>query len=209
MKQIRILLVDDHEILMDGIAALLEDIPELKVAGKSSNVQDAIENIILVSPDIVITDITMGSAGGLELTREVSSRFPQIPVMVLSMHDTPDHIRSLMQAGARGYLLKNVRKAELVKAIHSVMSGEEYIQLELVPKYIQEPAIEKNFHQILSPREIEIIRLISKDLTTTEISKALFLSQFTVETHRKNILRKTNTKTVVGLLNYAREHQLL
>lgn len=209
MKQIRILLVDDHEILMDGIAALLEDIPELKVAGKSSNVQDAIENIILVSPDIVITDITMGSAGGLELTREVTSRFPQIPVMVLSMHDTPDHIRSLMQAGARGYLLKNVRKAELVKAIHSVMSGEEYIQLELVPKYIQEPAIEKNFHQILSPREIEIIRLISKDLTTTEISKALFLSQFTVETHRKNILRKTNTKTVVGLLNYAREHQLL
>lgn len=208
MKQIRLVLVDDHEILMDGMAALLNGIPGIQVIAKCATVNDALYNIDLLKPQLVITDISMGESGGLQLLNEMRTRFPLVRAIVLSMHHTAAYIQTMIEAGASGYLLKNVRESELVKAIETVMAGQEYIQQELVGKYSKEPP-ENSRTNLLSAREIEIIRLISQEFSTAEIAARLFLSQFTVETHRKNILRKTNSKSVVGLLNYAREQKLL
>ena len=127
------------------------------------------------------------------------------------MHDSFQHISSLLDAGAMGYLLKNVKQDELLLAIENVMAGRQYIQQSIATQYTrarqQQHMAEKQ--STLSPREIEIIRLIAQELTTADISKKLFLSEHTVDTHRKNIGRKTGTKTAVGLLKYAREQGIL
>lgn len=208
---IRILLVDDHDIVMDGIASLLSDVPQLKVVGKASSVDIAKEMIPDLLPDLVLTDITMGAASGLDLTRFIASSFPLVRVIVLTMHGEVHHISSMLEAGACGYLLKNVGPDELIKAIHQVMAGQRYLQQTLAGPYSRSLRSQQaSMRQCtLSPREVEIIRLVAGGMTSAEISQKLFLSEHTVDTHRKNILRKTGAKGVIGLVNYARERGLL
>lgn len=208
---IKVLLVDDHDIVMDGIASIVSEAPNLRVVGKASSVDMAKELLSQLTPDLVLTDISLGESTGLELTKYITGKYPSIKVIVLTMHDSVQHITSLLDAGAMGYLLKNVRQNELFLAIQKVMEGKQYIQQSIAVRYTkslnaqQEAAKQSQ----LSPREIEIIRLISKEFTTSQISKELFLSEHTVETHRKNIIRKTGVKSIVGLMNYAREQGLL
>lgn len=205
------MLVDDHDIVMDGIASIVSEAPNLQVVGKASSVDMAKELLSQLSPDLVLTDISLGESTGLELTKYIIAKNPSIKVIVLTMHDSVQHISSLLGAGAMGYLLKNVRQNELFLAIQQVMEGKQYIQQSIAVRYTkslnaqQEAAKQSQ----LSPREIEIIRLIAKEYTTSQISKELFLSEHTVETHRKNIIRKTGVKSIVGLMNYAREQGLL
>ena len=190
-EKIKIILVDDHDILMDGIESILNEAPHIQVAGKASSAMIAEELIQLHRPQLVITDISMGEVSGLELTKRITEKFPLIKVMVLSMHDSFQHISSLLDAGAMGYLLKNVKQDELLLAIENVMAGRQYIQQSIATQYTrarqQQHMAEKQ--STLSPREIEIIRLIAQELTTADISKKLFLSEHTVDTHRKNIGR--------------------
>lgn len=210
-KKIKIILVDDHDILMDGIASILNEAPGMQVVGKASSVAVALDRIRQAEPELVMTDISMGAVSGIELTKQVVQEFPLVKVMVLSMHDHIQYISAALEAGALGYLLKNVKQEELVVAIRTVLEGRRYIQQSLAGAYVrglqQQKAMEKQ--SVLSSREIEIVRLIAQELTSTEISRKLFISEHTVETHRKNIARKTGVKTVVGLLNYAREHGLI
>ena len=211
MEKVRILLVDDHDILMDGIASLLNEAQHLKVIGKASSVDIAEELVRQLRPDVVLTDISMGERTGLDLTRFITQQFPLVKVIVLTMHDNAQHISALLEAGAMGYLLKSAKQDELVMAIKQVMAGQQYIQHSIAASYsrtLQQQQLAEKQSQ-LTPREVEIIRLIAQELTTAEISRQLFLSEFTVETHRKNIIRKTGVKSVVGLLNYAREHGLI
>lgn len=211
MEKIKIILVDDHDILMDGMEALLCEAPHITVIGKAPSAAIATTLIRKQQPDIVLTDISMGEVSGLELTRLISREFPLIKVIVLSMHDDVQHIASLLDAGALGYLLKNVKQDELFMAITQVMAGRQYIQQSVAGKFARAGQRERvaDKQVMLSPREKEIIRMIAMELTTAEISRQLFLSVLTVETHRKNIRRKTGAKTVVALLNYAREHEIL
>ncbi len=211
MEKIKILLVDDHDILMDGIESILNEAPHLQVIGKAASVPLAKSLIGKHHPDLVLTDISMGELSGLELTRLIRDEFPLIRVMVLTMHDNLQIITSLLEAGALGYLLKNVKQEELFLAIRQVMEGKQYIQQSIAGHYFHSirRKQEAEIRSPLSPREIEIIRLIAQELTTAEISRQLFLSERTIETHRKNIGRKTGVKSVVGLVNYAREHGLL
>ena len=210
-EKIKIILVDDHDILMDGIESILNEAPHIQVAGKASSASIAEDLIQLHQPKLVITDISMGEVSGLELTKSILEKFPLTKVMVLSMHDSVQHISSLLDAGAMGYLLKNVKQDELLLAIDNVMAGKQYIQQSIATLFArarqQQHIAEKQ--STLSPREIEIIKLITQALTTAEISKKLFLSEHTVDTHRKNIGRKTGAKTAVALLNYAREQGIL
>lgn len=211
MEKIKVILVDDHDILMDGIASLLSDAQHLKVVGKVSSGAAAEDMIRRLQPDLVFTDISMGDVSGLELTKRISAQFPLIKIIVLTMHDSVQYISSLLEAGAQGYLLKSVRQEELFAAINQVMSGKQYIQQSLARSYAR-AAGDKDAAQKrskLSPREIEIIKLIAEEKTTAEISRQLYLSEHTVETHRKNIGRKTGVKTPVGLINYARENGLI
>jgi DNA-binding NarL/FixJ family response regulator len=196
---------------MDGMEALLNEAQNLKVLGKASSAEMALKLIKKYNPDLVLTDISMGETSGLELTKIISQQFPLVKVMVLSMHEDVHHIASLLQAGAAGYLLKNVKQEELFLAIAEVMQGRQYIQQSVAGKYARANHREKlsDKQSVLSPREIEILKLIAEEFSTAEISRQLFLSELTVETHRKNMLRKTGSKSVVGLLNYARKHGIL
>jgi DNA-binding NarL/FixJ family response regulator len=211
VEKTKIILVDDHDILMDGIASILNEAPGLQVVGKASSAGMAEMLIQKLRPGLVLTDISMGEVSGLELTRRITQQFPLIRIIVLSMHDTVQHITSLLEAGAMGYLLKNVKQEELFTAIKNVMAGRQYIQQSIAGSYARarQQQWSAGKQSLLSPREIEIIRLIAQELTTAEISRQLFLAESTIGTHRKNIARKTGVKTVIGLINYAREHGLL
>jgi DNA-binding NarL/FixJ family response regulator len=211
VKKIKVILVDDHDILMDGIESILNEASQIEVTGKASTAAIAETLIRQHLPDLVITDISLGKVSGLELTKYIMHHFPLVKVMVLSMHDDVQHISSLLEAGAMGYLLKNIKQDELFLAIENVMAGRQYIQQSVAGSYTKFLQVRclNDQQSPLSPREIEILRLIALDLTTTEISRRLFISEHTVCTHRKNIGRKTGVKTVVGLLNYAREQGLL
>ncbi|MGZ5246273.1 MAG: response regulator [Flavitalea sp.] len=211
MNSIKVLLVDDHDIVMDGIASILGEEPTLQVVGKASSVAMAIELLPHLLPDLVLTDISLGESTGLELTKHVVRNYPSTKVIVLTMHDSVQHIKTLLEAGAMGYLLKNVRQNEMFEAIKQVMGGQQYLQQSIVGRYTRSlnSNQEAAKQSLLSPREIEIIRLIAREFTTSQISKELFLSEHTIETHRKNIIRKTGVKSIVGLMNYAREQGLL
>ena len=211
MEKITIVLADDHDILMDGIESILNEAPNLRVIGKASSAGIAEDLVQKLQPDLLLTDISMGEVSGLNLTRNIVQKFPLTRIIVLSMHDDMQHISSMLEAGAQGYLLKNVKQSELFAAIDRVMTGNQYIQQDLTTcysRFVQQKKEGRKNSQ-LTPREIEIIKLIAREMTSAEISRELFLSELTVETHRKNIIRKTGTKTVIGLLNYAREHSIL
>lgn len=211
LDKIRIILADDHDILIDGIESILNEAPHLQVVGKASSADAAEALVKKLEPDLLLTDISMGAVSGLDLTKRVLRQFPLTRIIVLTMHDDAQHITDMLQAGALGYLLKNVKQAELFTAIEQVMQGQQYIQQSLSAQYnrfIQQKKQNKKNSQ-LTPREIEIIKLIAQEMTTAEISRQLFLSEHTVETHRKNIVRKTGARTVIGIVNYAREKGLL
>lgn len=210
MKNINVILVDDHDILMDGIESILKEAPYIQVVGKAASVTLAEDLIQKKQPELVITDINMGEESGLELTKHVIHKFPHIKVLVLSMHEDVQHISSMLDAGALGYLLKNVKQSELFIAIENIMAGRQYIQQSIAKNYARarHSQLEARKQSLLTPRELEISRLIVNEFTTAEISKQLFLSEHTVETHRKNIWRKTGVKSVIGLLNYVREQGL-
>lgn len=211
MDKIKIILADDHDILIDGIESILNEAPHLHVVGKASSANAAEALVKKLQPHLLLTDISMGAVSGLDLTKHVLRQFPLTRIIVLTMHDDAQHITDMLQAGALGYLLKNVKQAELFTAIEQVMQGRQYIQHSLAAGYqrsIQQKKQNKKNSQ-LTPREIEIIKLIAQEMTTAQISRQLFLSEHTVETHRKNIVRKTGAKTVIGIVNYARENGFL
>jgi DNA-binding NarL/FixJ family response regulator len=211
VNPIKVLLVDDHDIVMDGIASLLSEAPDLQVVGKASSAARAEELLHQLAPDLVLTDISLGETTGLALTRYITGKFPAIKVMVLTMHEDVHYITALLEAGALGYLLKNVRQDEMLLAIKQVMAGQPYLQQSLAGRYARSLRQQQDAarQSPLSPREIEIVRLIAREFTTSQISRELFLSAHTVETHRKNIIRKTGVKSIIGLMNYARQQGLL
>ena len=206
-----IVLVDDHEILLDGIGSLLEANAELEIVGKATSAEEALPLIAKLQPDLVLTDISLGRQSGLWLTQTLSEQFPLIKVIVLSMHESTQHISSLLEAGARGYLLKNVKQEELFTAIGRVLKGEQYLQRSIEEAYQRSLRQQQaaGAESRLTPREVEIIRLIVQGLSTPEISRKLFISEFTVETHRKNIGRKTGAKTPLSLIKYAQQNGLV
>lgn len=207
---IKIYLADDHDILLDGIEAILKN-AGMAVVGKANNAEMAITGIKKFNPDILITDISMGATSGLQLTEEVKRSQPQVHVIVLSMHDDFLNMDTLLKAGASAYLLKNVSNQELLIAIKRVMEGEIYIQQSIAGKYRQACKENEKLKQksILSPREIQIIQLMANEYSTAQISKALFISELTVETHRKNIWRKSGAKSIISLLDFARRAGIL
>lgn len=204
----RIFIVDDHQMVIDGINLMIEDMPEFIVAGESTQpllVTGLLEN---ASADIVITDIGMPAMSGVELSRAIKNKYPHIKILALSMFGESQIIAEMIDAGVSGYILKNAGKKELIEALTKIAEGQNYfgqdITLQLMKSF-------KRSHEEakLTDREVEIIRMIEKDMTTRDIADTLFISERTVETHRKNILHKTNTQTVVGLLKYAYERKII
>jgi two-component system, NarL family, nitrate/nitrite response regulator NarL len=216
MKPISVYLVDDHKIIVDGIRSLLDGDNRFAVCGFTTDSRVAITEILTIKPDIVISDIQMPGVSGKEIVIEVTKHLPSTKVLTLSMLGDAGAISELLEAGASGYLLKNTGKEELCEALLTIHRGEVYIcaaaNFELTKSFLSrkknESAQNENVVH-LTPREIEIIALIAKELSNAKIGEALFISERTVETHRKNIFRKTGTKSVLGLVKYATENKLI
>ena len=214
MSKIRIVVADDHHILLDGLKALLQKQKDLEIAAMYDNGLSLFDDLPKSQPDVALVDINMPGLNGMELTKKIKEFYPGLPVIALSMHDDATHIMEMIEAGATGYLLKNVNDTELLGAIRAVSMGKMYFSQE-VSDTITAYAVNKQRKQEqaeevkLTDRELEILKLISEDMSNAQIAAALFISERTVETHRKNMLRKTNNKTIVGLLKYALERNLI
>ncbi len=204
----RIFIVDDHQMVIDGINLMLEGRPEFVVAGESTKPAEAIELLKTIAVDILITDVGMPGMSGVELSRIVKSSFPGIKILALSMFGESQVIGEMIDAGVSGYILKNSGKKELIEALSKIAEGQNYFGQEITLQLMK--SFKRSQEELkLTDREIEIIRMIEKDMTTKDIAETLFISERTVETHRKNILHKTNTQTVVGLLKYAYDRKII
>lgn len=210
----RLLIVDDHQMLLDGIRALLQDVPNFQIVAEAFNGLQALEQLSKHEVDIVLTDISMPDMNGIELTKNIKKDYPNIKVLALSMFSEQQTIREMVDAGISGYILKNTGKQELVGALTKIASGGIFFGDEVTNEMMRmmtqpEKEQEKKAIVNLTFREREILKLIAKEYSNIQIANELFISERTVETHRKNIFRKTNTKSIVGLIKYAYEHQLI
>lgn len=204
----RIFIVDDHQLVIDGISSLLGGSAQYHISGSSQKPEQVLEMLETHPSDILLTDVSMPSMSGIELTRIVRKKYPELKVVAISMHGEHEIIREMLDAGISGYILKNTGKQELIQALDKISAGGTFFD-ETVTRGILNSFSHKNDDKRLTIREIEIVRLIDKEYSNKQISEKLFISERTVETHRKNIYRKTNTQSVVGLLKYAHALRLI
>lgn len=208
MGLIRILIVDDQRIILDGLEALISQNDDFVVCGRAWNGREALEKAKELRPDVLLMDISMPEMDGIEATKAVKRGLPEIQVLILSMYNNPQFVRELLDAGASGYVLKNTGRQELREAILAVAEGKRYLAAPVQDQLDQHKRPDRGLddgYQALTKREKQIIRLIVAQKTTQQIADMLFLSPATVETHRKNICHKLDTHTTAGLVRYAME----
>ncbi|MEL6208997.1 MAG: response regulator transcription factor [Pseudomonadota bacterium] len=204
--QIRVLVVDDHPMVAEGIEAILETYDDILVVGTRSSGQAAIDCIPDLAPDVVLMDLNMPGMSGLSATEILMERHPDLRVLVLSMHDSPEYIATALSHGAAGYVLKDVPTDAIKQAIDQVMAGAQYLCTGAVASL--EPA-RRNGREPLTSREQTILLQLATGRSNKEVANALDISVRTVETHRKNIKRKLGISSTAGLTRYALEHGVL
>lgn len=212
MKKHRIILVDDHQMLIDGLSAILSANEDIDIIKTYTDGTQLLEELTTLRPEIILTDISMPAMDGYELTKRIKKTDPSIQVIALSMSGHIGDINRMIDVGISGYVLKNVGNKELLEAIYKVSQGKMHfsddVMIEMIKHKHAKP--EKSEEQAkLTERELEILKLIVQELNNAEIADKLFISERTVETHRKNMIRKFNTKTIVGLIKYAMDHKLI
>jgi DNA-binding NarL/FixJ family response regulator len=216
MPSIKIILTEDHQLLRDGIKALIasENIVIIGEASTGAGLWKLMEDS---HPDIILMDISLPDVSGVELTRTLSERYPDVKVLILSMFTDESFINQAIKAGAKGYLHKNTTREEMLMAIDAVYTGNEFYS-ENISKIILKSYIEKakkngeeinNPHELLSKREIEILKMFAEGFINKEIADRLFISIRTVESHKNHIMQKLNLKTQVELVKYAIRHNLI
>jgi len=210
-SRISIALVDDHQIVIDGILSLLKGYDQFEIAFSTTDPTEVVALLEKHPVDILLTDIMMPQLPGNELAKLVRRRFPGIKILALSMSGEGDLVNAMINdSDICGYVLKNIGKQELLIALEKIASGAFYFSQEVLKELqVASQRRKENQEAHLTAREIEIIRLIEKEYNNRQIAEALFISERTVETHRKNIFRKTGTNSVVGLVKYAYEHKLV
>jgi two-component system, NarL family, nitrate/nitrite response regulator NarL len=209
--KVSLAIVDDHQIVIDGIKSLLHGHEHFKIVLECTDSTQMLSLLQTKSVDILLTDVMMPNLNGAELSKAVHQHFPTIKILALSMSGQGDLVNQMIdEANISGYVLKNIGKQELLKALDKISKGGIYFGEEVLAEMQKASEIKKeNTETNLTAREIEIIRLIEKELNNKQIADTLFLSERTVETHRKNIFRKTTTSSVIGLVKYAYEHKLI
>jgi len=217
MNGIKILIADDHPFFRDGMHQLLTDQLNITDIDEAANGSEVLERLADKSYDIIIMDIKMPVMNGIDATREIRKNYPDVKVLAMSMYDEQPYFIRMLKAGARGYLLKNSTKEELLDAISKLMQGENYFSKEVSDIMISnivsgkqmETVNEEKIMMSLTSREIEIIRMIAEELTNVEIGERLNISPRTVDTHRRNLLQKLKVKNTAGLVKYAVKNGLL
>jgi DNA-binding NarL/FixJ family response regulator len=211
---IKVILVDDHKIILDSLKMLLASVSTIEIVSVFQNSNEVCNYLEHNEVDIVITDAQMPQLSGIDLGLKIRNSFPNIKTLLLTMIDTPLHIKDAIKAGVHGYILKKLGKEELVNAINTLMSGKKYFSEEVIDQlssYSEEDLNDVFPEHIthLTSREIEIIKLIASENSTPQIASKLYISTTTVETHRANIMKKLNVKTSIGVTKYAIKHHLI
>lgn len=209
--KITLAFVDDHQIVIDGLMSLLKGHDSFHFAFATTNPTEVISKLEQQPVDILLTDIMMPGLPGNILSKRIKERFPAVKILALSMSGSGELVNEMIhEADISGYVLKNIGKQELIKALEKIAAGGIYFSEEVITALRQTGERKKEIEAAhLTGREIEIIRLIEKEYNNRQIAEALFISERTVETHRKNIFRKTKTNSVIGLVKYAYEHRLV
>ncbi len=207
MNATRILLVDDHTLVRAGIRSLLEGLEGVREVVEAGDGRAALELIRIQPPDIVLMDIAMKGLNGVETTRLIKKEFPKIFVIILSMHSSEEYVLHALQAGASGYLMKDAAPVELELALVSVLQGNTYlsplVSRQVITDYLLRVGEDKSDLLLLTPRQREILQLISEGMSTKEIANLLKISVKTVETHRQQIMDRLNIHNIPGLVRFA------
>jgi DNA-binding NarL/FixJ family response regulator len=207
----RILLVDDHEVLREGVKRLFDKQAGTTTFGEASTAHEALKIAREEDWDIVVLDLSLGGRGGLEVLKELKQIRPRLPVLILSMHTEVQFVRRAFKAGASGYISKDCPRAELTKAINKVIEKGNYISPALAEKLVVDIGrdTDRPLHETLSDREFEVTRLIASGKTVSEIARLLSLSDATISTYRTRVLEKMGMKTNAELTHYAIQNKLV
>lgn len=197
----RILIVDDHPLVRDGVRTLLGNHPRCEIVGEAADAETALAEVERLRPELVLTDIGMKHVSGIALTARLRELHPQVAVIVLSMYDNPEYVHQAMQSGASGYVLKDAPSSDILAAIDAVTAGGAFLSSSLARSTRSDDA-----RPLLSEREAEILACLARGLSSKQIAAEYALSVRTVETHRQNIRRKLKIEGQAELIRYAVEH---
>lgn len=209
VEPIRILIADDHAVIRSGLRLLLESRPDLQVVGDAGTGRDTIEQVLHLQPDVLLLDIAMPDMNGLDVAREVRGQAPHVRIIVLTMYDDEEYLRQFLKIGVAGYVLKRAADTELVDAIRAVHRGESFVYPSLmgrlIDSYLKQPPPARSPEAAgeLSPRELEVLRLVALGNTSQQIADQLLISVNTVETHRAHIMEKLGLRGRAQLVRYA------
>lgn len=198
----RLLIVDDHPLVREGLRARLTGLPNIDVVGEAGDADETIRQITLSQPDLLLMDVGMKGINGIELTRHLLASHPNLLVLMLSMYDNPEYVNRAMQAGARGYVLKDAPSGQIIEAIGAVASGGTFLSPGVSGRLFRS----QTPRPVMSLRESEILACLARGLSSRQIADQLQLSVRTVESHRQNIKRKLNLGGQAELIKYAVEH---
>jgi DNA-binding NarL/FixJ family response regulator len=209
----KVLIADDHAIVRAGLRAVLTSEPSLHLVGEATGGYEAIEMVSDRQPDILVLDVSMPDMDGIAVTKKLKPLYPDLKILILTIHKDAALLREAIKSGAAGYILKHVAESELISAIRIVMRGDMYVDPSLLRSLIEEKSPSTNVgHESIEPltrRETEVLKLIVQGYTNRQIGKELHISVRTVEGHRANLSRKLGLRNRVELVRYAREHGLL
>jgi DNA-binding NarL/FixJ family response regulator len=211
---ITVLLADDHAVVRDGLRVMLEAEADIEVIGDAAHGREAVQRAVQLGPDVVVMDIAMPELNGIEAAREIGNLCPSSEVVILSMHSTSEHIFRALQAGARGYLLKESAGAEVVKAVRAVHAGRRYLSERISDKVVDDYVRGRQVTEPslplarLSPRESEVLQLVVEGKSSAEIAEILCLSPKTVETYRSRLMSKLAIHDLPSLVKFAIQHGL-
>ena len=210
---IRILIADDHGVLRAGLRALLSAESDLEVAGEAADGREALRLVSELDPDVVLLDVNMPGPDGIEVTRRLKAVKPEVRVLILTVHEDEGLLREAIRAGASGYILKRAVESELIYAIHAVWRGDLYVHPAMTRALLQDLhstlVADEAPVEPLTPREMEVLRLIAEGHTNRQIAEVLSISVRTVESHRANLMGKLGLHSRVELVRYAKRHGFL
>jgi DNA-binding NarL/FixJ family response regulator len=214
MSRARILLADDHEIVRQGLRIVLQDRSDWEICGEAANGREAVRKATELEPDVVILDISMPELNGLEATRQIIKAVPKTEVLILTVHDSENLITEILEAGARGYILKSDASKHLIEAIESLLLRKPFFTQKVsemvLDGYLSDrPPLKGEPRRRLTPRETEVLQLLAEGKSNKEVATMLNISVKTAETHRTNIMNKLDLHSISELVRYAVRNQLI
>lgn len=208
----KILIADDHKMFRDGLKAILEQEQDIEVVAEAGSTMEIYDILGKIQPNVILLDISLGDGSGIEVTKVLSQKYPDLRVLVVSMHAESTYVLKMLEIGAAGYILKDAGKNEMLNAVRAVAAGDSYFSQQvssIMVAYLQRKSVPPSRQKqdvLLTRREIEVLKLIAAENSNQEIADKLFISTRTVDTHRRNLLEKLRLKNTAGLVKYAMQH---